>query len=398
MSYFSSANNNSDPKEASASELDLFEPPSTFTAVQKIYYVDTRPTSQITTDSSPVKFNISGQGIDYIDLKRSKLHVKAKIVKADGTSLDKNEHVAPVNNWLHSLWSQIDVVLNDGINESDPVTGINSGLADLGAIAAESKLVDMEGPLYEDIMNSQRYLLNGVNLQIKLYPSSSRFNIMSDVSQGNYRVKVEDIYLRLCKIRPNTLLIASHAKTLESTAAKYPFTQSDIKVASIPKGQLSFTWDQLFQNKCPNKVIVALVSAEAMNGDYKKNPYNFERFALSAIALYVDGESLPSQPLHVSDMEYITAYNNLFEGRRTPQGLPIGREDFNRGYVIYQFCLESNPKKEGANQIDLIKRGNLRLDLHFAKALPETVNCLVYSEDNVLLEVDQARNILFNTA
>jgi len=134
-----------------------------------------------------------------------------------------------------------------------------------------------------------------------------------------------------------------------------------------------------------------------MNGDYKKNPYNFERFALSTIALYVDGESLPSQPLRISDTEYITAYNNLFEGRRTPQGLSIGREAFNNGYAIYQFCLESNNKNEGANQIDLIKRGNLRLELHFAKGLPETVNCLVYSEDNVLLEVDQSRNIIFNT-
>ncbi|XP_041376686.1 uncharacterized protein LOC121389141 [Gigantopelta aegis] len=76
------------------------------------YQTDTRPTSQITTENSPVEFNVYGQGVDYIDLKCTKLHVRAKITKADGSILTKDEKVGPVNLWLQSFWSQVDLTLN----------------------------------------------------------------------------------------------------------------------------------------------------------------------------------------------------------------------------------------------------------------------------------------------
>ena len=33
--------------------------------------------------------------------------MRAKLTKGDGTNLDPNEQVSPVNNWLHSLFSQV---------------------------------------------------------------------------------------------------------------------------------------------------------------------------------------------------------------------------------------------------------------------------------------------------
>ncbi|XP_041364399.1 uncharacterized protein F54H12.2-like [Gigantopelta aegis] len=422
--------------EAHAEELSIFELPRTFTSVEKIYYEDTRPTSQITTENSPVEFNVYGQGIDYIDLKRTKLHVKAKIVKADGSALVKDEKVGPINLWLQSLWSQVDLTLNgklittstnlypyksylkvllngtstakesslqsqlyykdttDGntLDGADPINGINSGLVNRGAFCELSHTVGMKGPLCEDFLDIKRYLINGVNLQIKLFRTRPSFHLMAGEDNPDYKVKIEDVYLRVCKVRPNTAIITAHAKTLQNTEAIYPFTRSDIKVASIPRGQLSFHWDHLFQNKCPNKVVVALVSAEAVNGSYTKNPFNFAMYDLDTIALYVNGESLPAQPLHVNNNQYISAYNNLFEGRESI-GLDVSRDDFGGGYALYQFTLEPFHLKDG--YLDLIKRGNLRLDLQFKKALPETVNCLIYSEDNLLLQIDGARNILY---
>ena len=39
--------------------------------------------------------------------------VRAKVTKADGSNLDTDSAVGPVNKWLHSLFSQVDVYLND---------------------------------------------------------------------------------------------------------------------------------------------------------------------------------------------------------------------------------------------------------------------------------------------
>ncbi|XP_041375264.1 uncharacterized protein F54H12.2-like [Gigantopelta aegis] len=346
--------------------------------------------------NSPVEFNVYGQGIDYIDLKRTKLHVRSKITKANGCALVKDEKVGPVSMWLQSLWSQVDMTLNgklittstnlypyktylkvflngastvkesslqsqlyykdtsEAIDSADPVGGVNTGLAIRGVLCELSHTVDMEGPLYEDFFDIKRYLINGVNLQIKLFWTRPSFSLMAGEDNPDYRVKIEDVYLRVCKVQHYTAIITAHSKMLQDTEAKYPFTKSNIKVATIPKGQLSFTWDRLFQNKCPNKIVVSLVSAEAVNGSYTTNPFNFAMYDLDSIVLYVNSESLLVQPLHVGKKQYILAYNNLFEGRESI-GLDVSRNDFGSGYALYQFTLEPYPLKE--EYLDLIKKG-----------------------------------------
>lgn len=88
----------------------LFNLPVTQTAVTGTYYVDCRPVSQI-SETGPIEFSVPGTA-DYIDLKRSLLYVKARIVHGDWTSLQKEEKVAPINNFLHSIVSQVDISLN----------------------------------------------------------------------------------------------------------------------------------------------------------------------------------------------------------------------------------------------------------------------------------------------
>ena len=56
---------------------------------------------------------MSGSGEDYTDLANTYLRVICKVLHSDGSVLQEGEGVAPVNNLLHSLWSQVDLYLND---------------------------------------------------------------------------------------------------------------------------------------------------------------------------------------------------------------------------------------------------------------------------------------------
>ena len=56
----------------------------------------------------------SGGPIDsYIDLANTYLLVRAKVIRGVSTDLADDTPVGPVNNWLHSLFVQVDVYLND---------------------------------------------------------------------------------------------------------------------------------------------------------------------------------------------------------------------------------------------------------------------------------------------
>jgi len=89
------------------SELDLFSVPPTQTSVENDTWVEYHPLTTV-GDGSPIEFDISGTGEDYIDLGNTMLYVQAKITKQDGTHLDANDPIGPVNLLLHSLFSQVD--------------------------------------------------------------------------------------------------------------------------------------------------------------------------------------------------------------------------------------------------------------------------------------------------
>ena len=98
--------------ECSKSELDLFSIPPTQTSISKGQWIECHPLSNI-IDTGPIEFNVSGSGDEYLDLARTQLYVKAKITKANGNKLDPDTEVGPVNLFLHSLFSQVDVSLNE---------------------------------------------------------------------------------------------------------------------------------------------------------------------------------------------------------------------------------------------------------------------------------------------
>jgi hypothetical protein len=93
------------------SELDLFSLPSTQTSIESGIYVEYHPISNI-TGGAPIEFDVTATGDDYLDLANSFLCVRAKITRINGDDLDAADTVRPVNNFLHSLFSQVDVSLN----------------------------------------------------------------------------------------------------------------------------------------------------------------------------------------------------------------------------------------------------------------------------------------------
>ncbi|XP_013777386.1 uncharacterized protein LOC106462055 [Limulus polyphemus] len=104
--------------QCTKSELDFFSLPPIQTVIEEGQWTEYYPLSSV-TNRGPIEFCISGLRDEYLDSVQSYLHVKAKIVKLDGTNKRKDEDTsAPVNLLLHSLFSQVDVYLIDKLISS----------------------------------------------------------------------------------------------------------------------------------------------------------------------------------------------------------------------------------------------------------------------------------------
>jgi hypothetical protein len=81
-----------------------------------------------------------------------------------------------------------------------------------------------------------------------------------------YEVVIEDIVLKACKVQVNPAVIFAQAEILRDVNAKYFFTRTEMKLLTIPAGNMSFTYDNLFQGLRPNRLCVGFIKGEAAQG------------------------------------------------------------------------------------------------------------------------------------
>jgi hypothetical protein len=143
MIYFRDGFHSEGLCKCASNELDLFSVPLTQMSVESGKFVEYRPVSTL-MNGLPIEFDIASSGDDFIDFANSYILVKVKITKANGNNLDDNDAVGPVNNFLHSLFSQVDVSLNGTLitNSSNtyPYRAYIENLLSYGPAARRSQL------------------------------------------------------------------------------------------------------------------------------------------------------------------------------------------------------------------------------------------------------------------
>ena len=84
------------------SEMMLFQPRVVNHGIEYLQWIECQPVNQITEDGS-IDIHLKASGSQYLDLQRSRLYVKAKIVNENGDALETADIVTPVNLWLQSV-------------------------------------------------------------------------------------------------------------------------------------------------------------------------------------------------------------------------------------------------------------------------------------------------------
>ena len=415
-------------------DLALFHTPPTESAVLSTKIVDFHPTSPL-RHGSPVEFTISGSGPQYIDMKNTKLHLKLRILKADGSGLDIDNSVGPVNQILHSLWSHIDVYLqqqlvtattsnyhykaymenlltySEGSKHShlqsqgyygdtpgffDDMVN-NGGLAVRQGLFGSSRTVDLIGRINADIFDQNRLMLNGVEIQLKFWPANAKFCLLSD-DDIEYKIDIVDAILKVKKVTLAPSVILGHAAALEKANALYFYERTLVKNFLISRGEYSVRLNDVFQNNIPSRLLIGFVRSDSANGSYRLNPFNFLHKNLSHLGIYVNDESVPGKPIQTSyaaeSTNYMEAYDGLIESLDIPlhsQGFGIQRLDYDRGYTLYGFkILEAENKAH----LPLIKKGNLKIEATFDRVIDQNITMIVYARFPALLEIDSTRNIV----
>ena len=160
---------------------------------------------------------------------------------------------------------------------------------------------------------------------------------------------------------------------------------------------MSHTHENLFLGTLPKRLILWCIDNDAYNGEYSKNPSNAKNNAINFLAVYVDGRQVTAKPLqpNFEPVSYIRSYVNLCPatGKQSQdEGKGLSRDDFDQGYTFLSFDLTPDSCDGGC--FHLTRKGNLRIEMHFATALEQTLNVVVYGEFEAV--IDKYRNIIYN--
>ena len=95
---------------------------------------------------------------------------------------------------------------DEHIHDNDPKTGQNSGFLTSTKLFQASKLVHMIAPIAHDLFQLEKYILNQVGIDIKFYRTKPESYLVTDALAPNYKIKIEEMVLNVCKIQVNPAL------------------------------------------------------------------------------------------------------------------------------------------------------------------------------------------------
>lgn len=394
--------------------------------------VEFRPNAAI-QKSQCIEIVVPPAGIHYYDLARSYLKVKVGITKSDGGVLAAADKCGFVNYPLATLFRSMEFMLDNqdfcrdvGINlpykavidtllfrpveylESsaqsslwykdtansmdatvpDASSGANQGLLQRYNFTKEGGVVVLEGEIPMDLAQSlDCYIPNGIELRLRLHPSSDKFTIMHSVESEAYISKIHDVVLCLQAVQPTPKLLVEHDKLLMKQNARFFYERSEVKVFSIGKDLTTWAIEQLFATTIPRQLIIGFVSTSAYLGSYSENPFHFQNFDLKYLSYIAEGVEMKQYRPNYSASQYNSEYNGLY---RTNIGRPgsgiIQYRDFPTGYALYRILIAPSLYKS--------RTGQSRLEVEFGTALTKEVTCIIYGTFASEFEIDRARNVI----
>jgi len=427
-------------------QLELFEPLATCIQVERSAAVPHYSISSLDGSTNILEFVMQGSGDQYVDLSRTKLYLKCRIMRSDGTNLPANVEVGPCNNFLATLFSQCDIFLNDKMVTSsnnlypfrayfeqilnysqatsqkqltaqmfyldspsyhNSSSANNTGFASRKNLATRSRVMEMMGPLFADVMSQGNYLVNNVDVRVRLSRSTDTFCLMDfgtpaagavAAVAGNAKVVIDTAILYFHKVSLNPSAQLGIESMLREKNAIYNMQRHDLKSFTIPGGSTTFTREHISLGLSPKYAIIGLLDTAAVQGNYEMNPFLFEGAGVKQISLNVDGMQVPMNGINVdfTNSNCIEGYQSLIEviGKyRVDQPFMFSYTDYMKGNALYGFQLAPEIIPGAFN---LVHNANIRLDIKFANATTKNLTVLICFAYDSAMEVNQNREIFYD--
>jgi hypothetical protein len=261
--------------------------------------------------------------------------------------------------------------------------------------------MDFMMPVSTDFLMSDRLLMPGTSLTVKLIRNPDSITIMSPDAAPAWKVDIikMQLHMRLVDLAPEVL--SAHLSAWKSRPAIMPINRTTVSYYNQSHAVASVNIQNLFTGRLPKTIIIGMVRATAYSGAYNLNPFHFRHFNLDSASLKVNGDNVPTEPYkpNFADGLYMREYRSLFENtgiHHDNLGTSVTYEQFAGGSFLQVYDL--SPDKCNGFHFHGARNGNIELNMTFSQALVNPITILVYAsyDSEVLLHSDGQVTVVYS--
>jgi hypothetical protein len=283
------------------------------------------PTSNINGKTIEFKLDRYDAANVYL-IQDTNIEVTVLITKKDGTVPDTSKIVAPINNFLHSMFESVRLTINDipltvtannypykayisncltyssfvkaaqlncqgwysDLGQHMGPVEVNTGFVERSNLFQKSYDPRSEckgtgttliGRLMHDLVSCETGLPPNTKVKIELDRSENSFCLMcQEDDKENYKLKIENIslYIPVAQLAAPVFQeinsIMTRKNNPETIAIHY--RRTEVRSFSLGKNKLVFNTDTLFSDSdLPCKIVICFVKSKDKLGDYHTNPF-----------------------------------------------------------------------------------------------------------------------------
>ena len=379
-----------------------------------------------------LEFRINGTLGSFLDLSSLLIEMNIKpIMSANGANLADDLNVALVNGLANTLFKSMTVFINEKMIESNPLYNYtsyikllksmnkenidtigkccyfyddaNNGIVTNSYDAAvfttanniEHKLmadlksngVDLCFPLLCDVSSLDMYLLDSVDVRIRLELANNNWLIKSNGDVSGVSLKVNKAKLWVDRVTPHYNALSALNQSLTVKPVEYIFNKTLHKTYVVGSGENSIMIDQPFAMVVPEKLTMVIVRMDSFSGANTRNGLYFNHADLANVHITLNGNTVYNINTTFPHI-YSQSYYEVQKALGIDKDNMITYDAFKSGRSVFMFNFVNEPTEE---TLPVESSASLRLNLKFGSNLSSPHVIILLADTTGLLSIDNQR-------
>ena len=381
-----------------------------------------------------LEFRINGIPGSFVDLSSLLLELDLKIVNVNGGGVPDDVNIALVNGLSNTLFKAVSVFINEKMVESNHLYNYtsytkllksmnannlntigkcgffhddenNNGVTKTYSQATFTTSSNIEHKLMEDIKSNgvttcfpllldmstlDMYLLDNVDVRLRLEISNNSWLIKSDTDISGTSLNINKAKLWVDRVTPHYNALTALNHSLSMKPVEYIFQKQLHKTYVVGAGESSIMIDQPFGMCVPEKMDMFILDMAAFSGASSQNGLYFDHASITNIHVTVNGGSI-----YNINTSFPNNYSQCYYETQKSMGIDkdnmVTYSAYKRGRSVFTFNFINEPVEE---TLPVEMSANLRLNLKFANSLPAPHVIILVAETTGLLSIDNQRIVI----